>query len=153
MRIKLAVVLFFAVGAVLVAYLLLDNRTLSAVQLQQVNTACPACHTRPAFTSAGQVHGRHPIVACGTCHPQNPPVVDFNACKSCHGKPRYDSPLAMHDTHASLSCSHCHSDNAGLKTTDSLHDVLKWLSIGTLAFGLTGITVNFILVNRKTKTE
>ncbi len=153
MRIKLAIALLLIVGAIWGAHLLLDNRTLSAVQLEQAKIACQDCHTRPAFASASQVHARHPQIVCSTCHPQDPLVADFDVCKSCHGKPKYDSPLALHDTHAALSCSHCHGDNVGLKITDNLHDGLKWFDIGAVLFGLAGITTNFIIVSRRMKTK
>ena len=153
MRIKLAVVLALIVGAVLIVYLLFGNQMLSPLQLAQAKTACQECHSRPAFTRASDVHARHPQLSCATCHPQNPPVVDFDACMFCHGKPQYTSARVMHDTHAALSCIHCHRYNAGLKTTDNLRNGLKWFGMGILLFGLIGLTANFIMVNRKTKME
>ncbi len=153
MRIKLAVVLVLIVGTVLAVYLLLGNQLLSPRQLAQAKTACRECHGRPAFARASEVHTRHPQLGCTTCHPKNPPVVDFEACLFCHGTPRYTSALAMHDTHAALSCSRCHRDSDGLKTKDNLHRGLKWFGIGILLSGLAGITANLIMVNRRTKPE
>lgn len=153
MRIKLAVVLVLIAGMVLAVYLFLGNQALSPLQLAQVKTACRGCHTRPIFARASEVHTRHPQIGCTTCHPQPPPVVDFDACMFCHGNPQYTSALVMHNTHAALSCSHCHRDNDGLKTTDNIHRGLKWFGMGILLFGMAGITANLIMVNRRTKTE
>ncbi len=152
MRIKLAAVLALIIGTIFAIYLLLGNQTLSPLQLAQVKTACRGCHTRPAFARASEVHTRHPQIGCTTCHPKNPPAVDFDACMFCHSTPQYTNALAMHDTHASLSCSHCHRDNDGLKTTDNLHRGLKWFGIGLLLSSMAVITANLIMVNRKAKT-
>jgi hypothetical protein len=153
MRIKLAVVLLLVVGAALAADLLLGNKTLSSLQLAQVKTACPSCHSRPAFTSADSVHARHPQVDCTFCHPANPPEVDFDACKSCHSVPSYTSASAMHDVHDALNCSRCHRDTKGLRTTDSLRNTLKRLCIGIMLFGLGVIIANFIIVHGRTKVK
>ncbi len=75
-------------------------------------------------------------------------------CVQCHGAvPEYDTVLALHDKKASFNCSRCHSDIKALKTTDKLHDGLKWLGIGTVLIVLAGITTSLLIVNRGNKVD
>ncbi len=106
--------ILFAVGIVLTANLLIDNRTMSSPQLAEVTTVCAGCH--------GEV-------------------------------PEYDTVLELHNKMASFNCSRCHSDNSGLKTTDKVHDSLRWLGIGTVLFVLTGITTSLLIINRRDKVN
>ncbi len=71
-------------------------------------------------------------------------------CLQCHSEvPKYDTVLALHNKKASFNCSRCHGDNSALKTTDKVHDGLKWLGIGTLLVVLSGITTSLLILNRK----
>ncbi len=75
-------------------------------------------------------------------------------CLQCHSDvPKYDTVLALHNKKAAFNCSRCHSDNSGLKTTDKIHDGLKWLGIGTVLVVLAGITTSLLIVNRRNKVE
>ena len=75
-------------------------------------------------------------------------------CVQCHSAvPKYDTVLALHNKKASISCSRCHSDNSALKTTDKVHDGLKWLSIGTMLVALTGITTSLLIINMRNKAN
>ncbi len=75
-------------------------------------------------------------------------------CVQCHGAvPEYDTVLALHNKKASFNCSRCHSDINALKTTDKLHDGLKWLGIGTMVVVLTGLTTSLTIINRRDKVN
>ncbi len=75
-------------------------------------------------------------------------------CFQCHGAvPEYDTLSALHDKKASFNCSRCHSDIKALKTTDKLHDGLKWLGTGTVLVVLTGLTTSLLIVNRRNKVD
>ncbi len=77
-----------------------------------------------------------------------------NICMGCHGAvPEYDSLSELHNKKASFNCSRCHSDINALKTTDKVHDGLKWLGIGTVLVVLTGITTSLLIINRKDKVN
>ncbi len=75
-------------------------------------------------------------------------------CLQCHSAvPKYDTVLKLHNKKAAFKCSRCHSDNSGLKTTDKLHDGLKWLGIGTVLVVLTGMATSLVIINRKGKVD
>ncbi len=75
-------------------------------------------------------------------------------CVQCHSfVPKYETALALHNKKGAFNCSRCHSDNSALKTTDKIHDGLKWLGIGTLLVVLTGITTSLIIVNRRNQVN
>lgn len=69
MRIILVAVVLVVAGAVLAGNLLLDNRTLSAPQLEQARTACLECHVRvPPYDRAVALHDTHAALNCSRCH-------------------------------------------------------------------------------------
>ena len=75
-------------------------------------------------------------------------------CLQCHPEvPKYDTVWSMHAKMASFNCSRCHTDNSALRATDSVHSGLQWLSIGAVLFTLTGITVNYSVINRRGKVN
>ncbi len=75
-----------------------------------------------------------------------------SVCVQCHGVvPEYDTVLALHNKKASFNCSRCHSDINALKTTDKIHDGLKWLGIGTVLVVLTGLTLSLVIINKTGK--
>lgn len=71
-------------------------------------------------------------------------------CAGCHSEvPRYDTVLELHNKMASFNCSICHGYISTLKTTDKVHDGLRWLGIGMTLVVLTGITTSLLLINRR----
>ncbi len=69
MRLKVAAVILFAVGAGLAAEWLLGDRTLTPAQLESVRTACPDCHGEvPTYDVAAKVHNKHAAFECSRCH-------------------------------------------------------------------------------------
>lgn len=75
-------------------------------------------------------------------------------CPECHGEvPEYDHASKVHNKHAAFECSFCHGDIGPLKTTDSIHNTLKWLCIGTLSLVLIGIMMSFAVSNKINGTD
>ena len=147
MRNVIVIILLVMVGTVLTVNMLFSKEAMSSPERTEVTTTCLECHSKPVYPNANYVHTRHKQLGCTTCHPDSPPVVNFDACKACHGVPEYENESTMHDIHVALNCSRCHREE--LMTTDNFHHILEWLSIGALISSLAGISVSFIMVNRK----
>ncbi len=72
MRIKAATVILLVVGIVLMANLLIGNRTLSPPQLAEVNRACLQCHSGvPTYDTALNMHNKMAALNCSRCHSNN----------------------------------------------------------------------------------
>jgi hypothetical protein len=111
--VKLAAAWLIAIGAILTAYLLISDRTLSPSQLAQVRTVCTECHS---------------------------------------SVPMYDKAVTVHDIHSTFTCNRCHTDT-GLNTAVNIHHGFEWTGIVIGGLSLVGILTNFIIVNRKKRTE
>jgi hypothetical protein len=111
--VKLATAWLIVIGAILAAYLLISDRTLSPSQLAQVRTVCTQCHSNV---------------------------------------PAYDKAVTVHDIHSTFTCNRCHADT-GLNTAVDIHHGFEWAGIMIGALSLGGILTNFIIVNRKKRTE
>ncbi len=69
MRIRATTAVIVLAGIVVGAGLLVDNRPLSPVELENVRSVCPECHGEvPEYTFAIKVHDKHAAFECGFCH-------------------------------------------------------------------------------------
>ncbi len=72
MRITVAFIILVVIGGFLTANLIIDDRTLSSVELENVRTVCQGCHGQvPQYGFASQVHNKHAAFECGFCHSDN----------------------------------------------------------------------------------
>jgi len=75
-------------------------------------------------------------------------------CLGCHGAvPEYDDLQDLHNKKTAFDCSRCHADIAALKTTDNIHEGVKWLGAGLGLLVLTGITTSLVIVSRGNGAE
>ena len=82
MRIKVAIIILLLVGIALTANLLIDDKTLDPVQLEEVTTACSGCHgSVPRYDAAIKVHNKHVAFDCIRCHSD---VGGLNVTDSAH---------------------------------------------------------------------
>lgn len=69
MRLRVAIIVAFAAGALVTSVLLVNDRPLEPAQLERIRTACPDCHGEvPVYTAAAIVHRRHAAFECLRCH-------------------------------------------------------------------------------------
>ena len=69
MRIKAAVIILVAVGVVFAANLLVDDARITPLQLGELRTACPTCHSLvPEYDTVITVHNLHAALSCSRCH-------------------------------------------------------------------------------------
>ncbi len=72
MRIKAAIVILIVVGIVLMANLLIDNRTMSSPQRAKVTTVCLQCHSAvPKYDTVLGLHNKMASFNCSRCHSDN----------------------------------------------------------------------------------
>ena len=72
MRIAVAFIILVVVGGLLTANLIIDNRTPSSAELENVRTVCQGCHGQvPQYDFASQVHNKHASFECSFCHRDN----------------------------------------------------------------------------------
>jgi hypothetical protein len=69
MRFVFLLVVLVLGGMVLLASFLVDNQTLSASELGQIQQNCLDCHTvLLRYSNAKRIHDLHPTQSCTTCH-------------------------------------------------------------------------------------
>jgi hypothetical protein len=69
MRIKATIAVILLAVIVSLIALLVDNRSITPVELENVRSVCPECHGEvPEYEFAIKVHNKHAAFECGFCH-------------------------------------------------------------------------------------
>ncbi len=72
MRIGIISILLSVFGGLLAANLIIDDRTLSSIELENARTVCPTCHGLvPDYDHPSKVHNKHAAFGCSSCHSDN----------------------------------------------------------------------------------
>jgi len=104
-----------------------SDKSLTALEQDQVNQACISCHEDDLKGSS--VHGIHVEVACFSCHDSS------------------------HSVHANADCQDCHIGTAGLKTANRAYDTLKWVGIGSAGLVIVTLGLNFFVSRRRMRNR
>jgi hypothetical protein len=117
---------FIAVAVVVTLALsnTVSDRSLTALEQDQVNQACIECHQDDLLGDDSK-HG----------------IYVQKACFSCHDRSHY--------VHAGADCEDCHMGTAGLKTADRAYDALKWVGIGSAGLVIATLGLNFFVSRRR----
>jgi hypothetical protein len=115
MRIKAAIIIVLIFGGIFAANLLIDNRKLSSIELENVRAACFTCHSSvPFYEQASKVHDTHAALDCSYCHSENRPL------KPSTGPTPELSPLPIrippdipHALVGRENCLTCHGTSGG----------------------------------------
>jgi hypothetical protein len=127
MTILAAVFIFVAVVLTIALSNTVSDKSLTAVEQDQINQTCISCHADDLKGSG--VHGIHVEVACFPCHDSS------------------------HTVHANADCQDCHAGTTGLKTADRAYDTLKWVGIGSAGLVALMIALNLYVSRRRMRNR
>lgn len=117
MRIIVSVIILVVFGGILSASAFIEDRELSAAELENVRAACPTCHGLvPNYDQALAVHDKHAALDCSRCHSADtpiPPSTSPTPEPATSPLPTEGPPSIPHTLQGRDNCLACHETGSG----------------------------------------